>query len=164
MSLRAPFRRRRDRFVVSLGAGDRSTLAELARQSRELLESEDPSSDPAVARLFPAAYRDDPLMSLEFEQTMGDAPKNGKLEALRTLERTADAKELSEDELLSWMGAVNDMRLVMGTRIDITEESTEEDFPDDDPDHDAFLVYGYLTWLEDAMLRALGEPTPRLPP
>jgi hypothetical protein len=138
-------------------------LAELARQSRELLESEDPSSDPAVARLFPAAYRDDPLMSLEFEQAMGEAPKNGKLEALATLERTADAKELSEDELLSWLGAVNDLRLVMGTRIEITEESTEEDFPENDPNREGFLVYGYLTWLEDAMLRALGEPPPRAP-
>ena len=163
MSLRAPFRRRRDRFLVSLGADDRSMLAQLARQSRELIGSEDPSSDPAVARLFPAAYRDDPLMSLEFEQAMGETPKNGKLEALATLERTVEAKELSEDELLSWMGAVNDIRLVIGTRIDITEESTEDDFSEDDPDREGFLVYGYLTWLEDAMLRALGEPPPREP-
>src|SRR5262249_7144915 len=151
VSLRAPFRRRRDRFVVSLRPEDRSMLAELARQSRELLESEDPSSDPAVARLFPAAYRDDPLMSLDFEQTMGEAPKNGKVEALTTLERTAEAKELSEEELLLWMGAVNDMRLVLGTRIEITEESTEDDFPEDDPDRDGYLVYGYLTWLEGSM-------------
>jgi hypothetical protein len=153
-----PFRRRRDRFVVGLGPGERELLEELCRQSRELLEAEDPSSDPAVARLFPAAYRDDPLRSLEFETTLGESPRNGKLEAIATLERTAQADELSEDELLSWLGAVNDFRLVLGTRIGITEEATARDYPEGDPNHDAFGVYAYLTWLEDRMLRVLGEP------
>jgi hypothetical protein len=110
--------------------------------------------------LFPAAYRDDPLMSLEFERTMGEAPKNGKLEALATLERTAGSEELSEDEFLSWMGAVNDMRLVLGTRIEVSEESTDEDYPEDDPDHVSYVVYRFLTDLEGEMLYALGELDP----
>ena len=156
----APFRRRKGRFSVTLGSRERELLSELCRQTRELLEAEDPSSDPSIARLFPAAYKDDPLRSLEFETNLGDAPKNGKLGAIETLERTLDAKELSEEELLQWMGAVNDFRLLLGTRIEITEEATERDFPDDDPNHDAFQVYVYLTWLEDRMLRALGAPRP----
>jgi hypothetical protein len=153
-----PFRRRRGRFLVDIGTEERAMLAELSRQSRELLEAEDPSSDPAVARLFPAAYRDDPLRSLEFETTLGDAPLHGKLEALSTLERTAERTELSEDELLLWMGALNDLRLVLGTRIEIAEETTEDDFPEGDPNRDAFGIYVYLTWLEDRILRVLGEP------
>jgi hypothetical protein len=156
----APFRRRKGRFSVTLGSRERELLSELCRQTRELLAAEDPSSDPSVARLFPAAYKDDPLRSLEFETNLGDAPKNGKLEAIETLERTLDAKELSEEELLQWMGAVNDFRLLLGTRIAITEEATERDFPHGDPNHDAFQVYVYLTWLEDRMLRALGAPRP----
>ncbi len=56
------------------------------------------------------------------------------------------------------MGAVNDFRLLLGTRIDIMEESTESDYPEGDPNHDSFQVYVYLTWLQDRMLRALGEP------
>jgi hypothetical protein len=156
-----PFRRRGRRYVVRLGSGERALLVDLCRQSRELLESGEPSSDPAVARLFPAAYRDDPLRSLEFETNLGNAPRDGKLAAIATLERTVEAQDLSEDELLSWMGAVNDFRLVLGTRIDITEEARERDYPPDHPDHDAFQVYGYLTWLEDGILRALGEPEPR---
>jgi Domain of unknown function (DUF2017) len=158
-----PFRRRGERFLVSLGTEERELLADLSRQSRELLQAEDPSSDPAVARLFPAAYKDDPLRSLEFEQAVGETPKNGKLEALATLERTADRSELTEDEILQWLGAVNDLRLVLGTRIDIKEESTESDYPEGDANHDAFGVYVYLTWLEDHILRAFGEPAP-LPP
>lgn len=158
MSVASPFRRRRGRFIVNLGSGERGLLAELCRQSRELLEVEDPSSDPSIARLFPAAYKDDPLRSLEFETNLGAAPRDGKLAAIATLERTVEASELTEEELLIWMGAVNDFRLLLGTRIEISEESTERDYPEGNPNHDAFQVYVYLTWLEDRMLRALGEP------
>jgi Domain of unknown function (DUF2017) len=158
VSVAGPFRRRKGKFSVSLGAGERELLGELCRQSRELLQEEDPSSDPSVARLFPAAYKDDPLRSLEFETNLGDAPRAGKLAAIETLEGTVEASELTEEELLVWMGAVNDFRLLLGTRIDITEESTEGDYPEGDPNHDSFQVYVYLTWLQDRMLRALGEP------
>jgi hypothetical protein len=152
-----PFRRRGGRFVVSIGEGERGLLSEVCRQSRELLEEED-VSDPAVARLFPPAYRDDPLQNLEFEHAVGDAPRSGKLEAISTVERTMHARELEEDELLAWMGVVNDARLVIGTRIEITEEATEADYPEGHEDHDAFGVYVYLTWLESKMIDALGDP------
>ncbi len=158
MNVAGPFRRKGGRFTVRLGTGERELLSELCRQSRELLDEEDPSSDPSIARLFPAAYKDDPLRSLEFETNLGDSPRAGKLAAIDTLERTVDSSELTEEELLTWMGAVNDFRLLLGTRIDIKEESTEGDYPEDDPNHDSFQVYVYLTWLEDRMLRALGEP------
>lgn len=153
-----PFRRRGGRFVVALSEQERELLAELCRRSRELLEHEDPSSDAAVARLFPPAYQEDPLQNLEFERTLGDAPRAGKLDAIATLERTADADDLSEDELLAWMGVVNDARLVLGTRIEITEEAGEEDYPEGHAHHEAFGVYVYLTWLESNMIDVLGDP------
>jgi hypothetical protein len=153
-----PFRRRGARFTVALSEDEREMLAELCRQSRALLEAEDPSSDPAVARLFPPAYQDDPLQNLEFETALGNAPRNGKLDAIATVERTVRASDVSEDELLDWMKVVNDARLVLGTRIEITEQATQRDYPADHPDHDSFGVYVYLTWLEDRILRALGDP------
>jgi hypothetical protein len=151
------FEKKGDRFQVRLGKRERELLVELCRQSRALLETEDPSSDPAVARLFPAAYQDDPLRNLEYETSLGGAPRTGKLEALDTVERTANARALSEEEFLSWMGVVNDLRLVLGTRIEVTEESTEGDFPAGGP-RDAFQVYQFLGWLLQEMLLALGEP------
>jgi hypothetical protein len=151
------FEKKRDRFSVRLGKRERELLVELCRQSRALLETEDPSSDPAVARLSPAAYKDDPLRNLEYETSLGGAPRSGKLEALDTVERTVRARELSEEEFLSWMGVVNDLRLVLGTRIEVTEESTEEDFSAGAP-LDAFHVYQFLGWLQQEMLFALGEP------
>jgi len=151
------FEKKGDRFSVRLGKHERNLLVELVRQSRTLLETEDPSSDPAVARLFPAAYRDDPLRNLEYETGLGGAPRSGKLQALDTVERTANARALSEEDFLTWMGVVNDLRLVLGTRIEVTEESTEEDFAAGGP-RDGYHVYQFLGWVQQEMLFALGEP------
>jgi hypothetical protein len=151
------FEKKGDRFSVRLGKHERNLLVELVRQSRTLLETEDPSSDPAVARLFPAAYRDDPLRNLEYETSLGGAPRSGKLQALDTVERTANSRALSEEDFLTWMGVVNDLRLVLGTRIEVTEESTEEDFAAGGP-RDAYHVYQFLGWVQQEMLFALGEP------
>jgi hypothetical protein len=151
------FEKKGDRFSVRLGKHERNLLVELVRQSRTLLETEDPSSDPAVARLFPAAYRDDPLRNLEYETGLGGAPRSGKLQALDTVERTASARALSEEDFLTWLGVVNDLRLVLGTRIEVTEESTEEDFAAGGP-RDAYHVYQFLGWVQQEMLLALGEP------
>lgn len=151
------FEKKGDRFSVRLGKHERNLLVELVRQSRTLLETEDPSSDPAVARLFPAAYRDDPLRNLEYETSLGGAPRSGKLQALDTVERKANARALSEEDFLTWLGVVNDLRLVLGTRIEVTEESTEEDFAAGGP-RDAYHVYQFLGWVQQEMLFALGEP------
>jgi hypothetical protein len=158
MSMDPLFTKEGDRFGVHLGAGERTLLVELCRQARAMLETEDPSSDPAVARLFPAAYPDDPLRNLEYETNLGAAPRTGKLEALDTVERTADSQELSEEELLSWMGVVNDLRLVLGTRIDLKEGHTDEDYPEDDPRHASYQVFLFLNDLLYEMLIAVGAP------
>jgi len=44
---------------------------------------------------------------------------------------------------------------VLGTRLEITEETTEDDFPEHDPRASAFALYAYLTWLVDALVTAL---------
>ena len=162
--MEAAFSKEGDRFTVRLSRGVRGLLVDLCQQSRALLEAEDPSSDPAVSRLFPPAYPDDPLQNLEFETNLGAAPRSGKLEALDVVERTANASTLTEDELLAWIGVVNDLRLVLGTRIEITEEATDEDFPADDPRHETFRVYQFLGFLLQELLEGIGAPDVGEPP
>jgi hypothetical protein len=162
--MEAAFSKEGDRFTVRLSRGVRGLLVELCQQSRALLEGEDPSSDPAVSRLFPPAYPDDPLQNLEFETNLGAAPRSGKLEALDVVERTANASTLTEDEILAWIGVVNDLRLVLGTRIEITEEATDEDFPADDPRHESYRVYQFLGYLLQELLEGAGAPDVGEPP
>lgn len=157
------FSKEGDRFAVRLNQGVRGLLVELCQRSRTLLEAEDPSSDPAVSRLFPPAYPDDPLRNLEFETNLGAAPRSGKLQALDVVERTAHASALTEDELLAWIGVVNDLRLVLGTRIEVTEV-TDEDFPADDPRLATYRVFRFLGYLLEEMLRGMGAPMPDEPP
>jgi hypothetical protein len=140
---------------VRLGAGIREALADLCDQLERLLTTEDPSSDPAVARLAPAAYPDDPLRELEFERMAGDDLVRGRLGSLRELRATAGAELLDEEQALAWLRTMNDLRLVLGTRLEVTEESGFEDFEDDAGTAQAFQLYIALGALQGELLLAL---------
>jgi hypothetical protein len=53
------------------------------------------------------------------------------------------------------MGAINDLRLVLGTRLDVTEEM--EGVAVDDPRAPALAVYQYLTYLLSEIVQALSD-------
>ena len=84
-----------------------------------------------------------------------------RVEALHTFEATLDAGDVDEEALSAWLGVVNDLRLVLGTRLDVTEENSERGFPPEDPRAPAFDVYRYLTWLQWQLVEALAEALPR---
>ena len=148
----------RQRFGVRLSAQERDAVRTFCGQLRQLLTSESPSSDPAMVRLFPPALpEDDVLGNLEWEQQHGNELLLGKLEALDLVEGTIERDELSEDELLAWLGSLNSIRLVVGTRLGVTEESTERDFQGDEERSEMFALYGYLTWLQGWVIQALDD-------
>jgi hypothetical protein len=154
----APVRRtRRGDFELRLDPQERDVLRALPDQLRELIRHEDPTSDPAMARLYPAAYPDDPIQNLEYERLAVDRLTSQRLSSIGAMEASIDADRLTEELLLSWLAVLNDLRLVLGTRLEITEETTEDDFAPDDPRASVFALYGYLTWLVDAIVRALGS-------
>jgi Domain of unknown function (DUF2017) len=148
-------RTRRGDFELRLTPDERTILRRLPDQLRNLIKNEDPTSDPAMARLYPPAYEDDPIRNLEFERMAGDDLTSQRLSSISAMEGSIDADLLSEEQLLSWLGVLNDLRLVLGTRLEITEETTEEDFAEGDPRASTFALYGYLTWLVDAIVRSL---------
>jgi hypothetical protein len=137
---------------VELPASARDLLRRVLPQLRDVLQGGDASRDPALARLFPAAYPDDPLRSLEFETSVGSELLRERLDAIRTMEDSLDAKRLSDQQLLAWHATVNGLRLVLGTRIGITEDPSQ-DVPDDA--RAAFELYHDLTVLEAWIVEAL---------
>jgi hypothetical protein len=153
-----PIRRtRRGDFELRLEQGERDVLRGLPDQLRQLIENEDPTSDPAMARLYPPAYLDDPIRNLEYERLAGDDLTSQRLASIDAMESTIDAERVTEDHVLAWLGVLNDLRLVLGTRLEITEETTQDDFAVDDPRTSAFALYGYLTWLVDAIVTSLSD-------
>jgi hypothetical protein len=151
-----PFKRtRRGDFELRLDPKERDILRGLPDQLRSLIQNEDPTSDPAMARLYPPAYEDDPIRNLEFERMAGNDLTSQRLSSIAAMEASIDTDRLTEDQFLSWLSVLNDLRLVLGTRLEITEDMTENDFAPNDPRASTFALYAYLTWLVDAIVRAL---------
>jgi hypothetical protein len=148
---RAVRRNRKGYYEIRLPASDRILLRSLAPQMRELLASDDPVLD----RLYPVAYPDDEDRETEYRLLVRDELRSSHEAALAALEESADAERLDEEQLQAWMRAVNEVRLVIGTRLDVTEEGHERPTEPDDPRSSAFAVYDYLTWLQGTIVEAL---------
>src|SRR4029077_11178283 len=116
------------------------------------------TDDPVVRRLFPTAYHDDSDKDQEYQQPVRAELLERRLSALATLEETAAATTLTEAELAAWLTAVNDLRLVIGTRLDVSEDDGWID--EDDPDAPAYAVYGYLGLLLSDVVDALHDALP----
>lgn len=143
-------------FRLRLGQDERQVLRSLPGQLRQLMD-EDPE-DPSLRRLFPPAYAEDPDHEAEYRALMGDDLRQQRLAALAVVERTVDAERLSEEEALSWLSALNDLRLVLGTRLGVSEEAIGGDEVDpDDPRSAGLALYGYLSWLEEQLVEALSS-------
>ena len=58
---------------------------------------------------------------------------------------------------LTWLRALNQLRLLLGTRLDVTEEGDERPMSDDDPRAATFALYDYLAFLQDQLVDALAS-------
>ena len=123
MNRGGPFTRdERGGVKVRLRPDLRRALGDLCDQLEHLLTTEHPSSDPALARLAPAAYPDDPIQELEFERLVGDELTQRRLSSLRTMRASVHEVLLDEEQSLAWLRTLNDLRLVLGTRLEVTED------------------------------------------
>jgi hypothetical protein len=159
--------------------GDAAVLRQLFEQLDELVAPPDetdpdplaqmvgigvatePPDDPVLARLFPDAYPDDPKAASEFrrytEQSLR-ARKHAAVElVLATLEDPGRERMLTEEEASAWLGALNDLRLALGTRLEITEdiESQYATLTADDPRLALFEVYHWVSVLQETLVHCL---------
>ena len=146
-------RTRSGQFEVRLSPEEREVLRGLPAQMRDALALG--NNDPAVARLNPSACLDDTEVDDEFHRLMDDDLNAGRIEALDAFEKTVDNTRLDEQEALAWMRAINDTRLLLGTRLDVSEDPAERHVPDDDPRAPGFALYDYLSLLTQELVEAL---------
>ena len=140
-------------YRVHLGREERELLDFLATELLELVAAD----DDAVARLFPAAYRDDPDAEEEYRRLTRESLVDGRVGALETIRRTATAEQLTQGEADAWLGALNDLRLVLGERLGVTEDLYEDGIDPQDPRAAQLSVYGWLTWLQAELIDALAS-------
>ena len=142
---------------LRLSREERTLLAGLAAELRSLLEGE--SGDPSLRRLFPPAYDDDEDDA--YRDLMGGELLAGRREALELLAGTAERERLSAEEADAWLRALNDLRLVLGTRLDVQENTLLDDVSSNDPRAPALAAYGYLSWLQERLVAALSSGLPQ---
>lgn len=145
-------RTRGGHFLIRIPPEERDVLRHLPGQLQELLATDDPS----LRRLFPPAYLDDDEKEAEYQELMrGDLLARHQA-ALVILAETIDADEVDEEQLTAWMAALNELRLVLGTRLDVTEDF-EDGLDPEDPRAPAFGLYIYLGWLQEQVVAALAN-------
>ena len=127
-------------------------LRELLGELQGLLEDPD---DPAVRRLFPPAH-DDLESEEQYRSLVRGQLLGGRAEALETVRRTLGRETLSPKEADAWLRAFNDLRLVLGTRLDVTEDIDFEGLDPREPRGRDLAVYAYLSWLQEELVEALG--------
>jgi uncharacterized tellurite resistance protein B-like protein len=179
------------RLVLKVDDVERGLLITLVSQVLELVSPEDDPwganadplarmvgidpdaerpEDPALARLLPDAYADDDEASSEFrrftERSLRETKMNHAATVLRALAEAERKVVVPDDEIASWMGALNDLRLALGTRLGLTEDNHEHfyDLDEDDPDFVHVHVYDWLTFLQETLVQAVTGLTSEPPP
>ncbi|MFJ2895677.1 DUF2017 domain-containing protein [Streptomyces sp. NPDC087218] len=134
----------------------------------------EPPADPALARLFPEAYGDGDgelrAASAEFrrftENDLRARKRDDALVVVRTLDALTTAAngsavlELTADECRNWLGTLNDLRLTIGTRLEVSEEDEGEAgslyrLPDSDPRKPMVMAYLWLGGLQETLVETL---------
>ena len=128
-----------------------------------LTENSELPSDPALARLLPDAYSDDPEASGEFRRYTEQGLRSGKVAAARTVLATLPPKggrvRLSGPEAQAWLRALNDVRLALGVRLEVTEDFDElvARMSPDDPRLAYADMYHWLGYLQETLVGALSR-------
>ncbi|MGI9606857.1 MAG: DUF2017 family protein [Acidimicrobiales bacterium] len=129
-----------DSIDVSLPEGWDELLRSLSEQLREALlvgEVDD------LRRLYPTAYPDDPDHNAGFADRVHDQLLMQRLDSIDQLQASLDSTTIGIATADAWMSTINEMRLVLGDRLDVSE--ADETLDDDDPSAPAHLIYGLLT-------------------
>jgi hypothetical protein len=149
-------RTRQGDYRLRLSDGERELLRRLPNELLALLAA-DPD-DPTLRRLRPSAYEDDAEAEGEYKRLMEDELQEGRRAALRVLAETAASDRLTAEELDAWLRALTDLRLALGTRLDVTEDTYAREIDPRDPNAHELAIFAYLSWLqEQAVEAALGS-------
>lgn len=135
-----------------------AVLRQLAGELRALLTGKRSAGDPVVGRLFPAAY-EDPDDETAYKELIGDDLVTEKLRALdlvsTSLEDGPSDVTLTGEDLHTWLACMTDLRLAIGTRLNVDEERMGAEVRPGDPDAQALSVLHWLGWVQEGLLQTI---------
>jgi len=141
-------------FQVRLAPEARDWVVGLADELEALLVADTDDT----RRLFPTAYPDDPEREAGYQILSREELIDDRREAIALMRTTVTRSHMSVDELGAWMRIVNDLRLVLGTRLDVSED--DEDLDVDSPDLESQLIYRELGYLLSEIVDAMTTTLP----
>ena len=144
--------KRQGKFLLTMEPQERDLIRQLLDELRELLALS--PDDPRVRRLYPSAYAEDAELENEYRSLTRDELQSGRLASIDAVEATVDAELLDIEQLTAWMQAVNSLRLVLGTMLNINDDDDELSFNPEDPNARTVALYGYLGGLLDEIVDA----------
>jgi hypothetical protein len=156
-----PFRATRGGDVVAhLDPAEAGVVGLLLDQLEQLLaaDADDVAGDPVMARLLPEGHRGDPELAADYRDLTEASLRSGKADDLAMVRATLplDGGEvrLDAEQAGAWLRTSNDLRLAMGTRLDITEDTEPPDDPAED-EGQQLAVYYWLTAVQGSLVDAL---------
>jgi hypothetical protein len=148
-----------DGVVLNLESDDRALLLRLLDELRSLLQSDDAAAQPLLRRLFPPAYieHQHAEAEAEFQRFMRDELVTSRLTAIESVEAVLrEPRPFTEETAMGMLHAFNNVRLVLGTLLDVGEDDDPDEVDDDDPMVGEHHLYMYLSWLVNSLVVALG--------
>lgn len=142
-------------FRINIAPDVRELLIHLFGELRDVL-TQGTSDDPALRRLFPAAYHDNPEYDAEYHELMRSELVASRLTAMsRVVEVLGAGDRLETEEMNLLLQSLNAVRLLLGTMLDVSEDGPDDGPEDpDDPTAATHHLYSYLGWLLEAAVAA----------
>jgi hypothetical protein len=154
------FRRKGTSFRAEFEPAEASMLVSLAEQVADLVGTRGGNEDdPAVLRLLPDAYPDDPEASREFRRFTADGLAGRKVANAGVLAASvaeaaaaASATKVTIDAQAAqaWLRALTDIRLTIAARLGI--EQDEDPGADDPVLHD---LYDWLGFVQGSLVEVM---------
>jgi hypothetical protein len=147
-------------LVARLDPAEAGIVGLLLDQLEQLLaaDADDVAGDPVMDRLLPEGHRGDPELAADYRELTESALRSGKTDDLAvvraTLPEGGGEVRLDRDQAGAWLRSTNDLRLALGTRLDVTEDTEPPDEIADEGDQQ-LAVYYWLTALQGSLVDAL---------
>lgn len=143
-----------DRFILNLGTDERAVIEAVCEDVVAALEDDD--ANPLLRRVFPVAHVSDEAINAQYRDMVHDELLQSRRDVLGRVAATAHEGELDRATLEAWLVGLNTVRLVLGTRLDVSEEVFPTLEPDD-PELPAWALYEFLGSLVGLIVDALSR-------
>ena len=115
--------------------------------------------DDALARLFPDAFMSDVEASSDFRRYTEPDLRRAKIanaQNVRTsLETFSGKQSITPEDAQAWLLVLNDLRLILGTRLGVDDEGHYRDEVHDVSSAEQVHIYDYLTYLQGTLVETL---------